>query len=325
VLFWPGEDGERVLERARAAVQGGPVVHLVLRTGSHEFYDLRRRELRRVPVERELWFDESRGLHQVERIQGRVLDDVLYGAVGPEVALQLLGLAEAYGNAVASGDARVGAREVIEGREVRWITFQVRYPEVGIPTYDAEHRVAVDAETYLPVIWRVVGAEYRVERWETLPRGRGDFTARRTEDGVAGQPLYGLTRVGIRTPSEARAALPNAAWLGEGFQDAPLHSIREMRYETGPWTNGRPRRSLPGLELCYGLGAPCAVSVSQTTEPHPMSGRGHGWEVTPPSGTIAFAEGTNIGHLVRDGVYVTLQARSREELIAAAEALTAIP
>ncbi|HET8651101.1 MAG TPA: hypothetical protein VFM13_00860 [Gaiellaceae bacterium] len=324
VLFWPGDGGERILERARAAVAGGPVVHLVLQSRSQEFYDLRRGGLRRVPVEEELWFDESRGLRRIERIDGRVLDDVLYEAAGPEVARQFLGLTEVYRKALAVGDAEESGRSEIDGREVRWITFRVRYPEHGIASYDAEHRVAVDGETYEPVLWRAGGAEYRILSWETLPRGRGDFTAARTENGLV-QGLYGATRVGVRAPNEAREVLPNAVWLGRRFGDLTLEPIRVMRYETGPWTRGGPAESLPGLELCYRAGESCAVTVSQTIAPQPMSGRGHGWSVTPAPGTLALADAEGLGYLVRDGVYVTIQADSREELIAAAKVLTPIP
>jgi hypothetical protein len=318
VLLWPGDDGDRILERARAAVAGGPVVHLVLRSGSQEFYDLGRDELRRVPIERELWFDENRGLHQVERVEGRVLDDVLYQAAGPEVAMQFLGLASVYREALASGTAEVGDRD--DG--VYWIEFRVRYPEVGIPAYDAKHRVAVDAETYEPVIWHAEGFEYRILEWETLASGQGDFAAERTEDGSAGERWSGVSLVAMRTPDEARRALPNAAWLGESVAALTLESIRELRYETG--TTGRPPfESLPGLEFCYG--GSCAVRVTETTGPHPMAGRGHGWRMTPPPGTLAFSDTEGLGYLVRDGVYVTLHARSRDELVAAAKELRPIP
>jgi hypothetical protein len=322
VLLWPGDDGDRILERARAAVAGGPVVHLVLRSGSQEFYDLRRDQPRQVPIERELWFDESRGLHEVERVQGRVLDDVLYESAGPEVGLQLLGLAEVYREALAAGDADVGDREEVEGRNVYWIEFRVRYPRIGIPAYDAVHRVAVDAETYEPVSWQADGAEYRILSWETLPRGQGDFAATRTEDGTS-ERWAGVALVGTRTPSEARVALPGAAWLGETLGELSLRSIRELRYETG--TSGPPFESLPGLELCYGAAAPCAVTVMQTTKPHPMSGRGHGWKLTPPPGTLAFTESEGIGFVFRDGLYITLVAQGRDQLIAAAKALRPIP
>ena len=324
LFFWPRDDSNRILERARAAVQGGPVVHLMLRSGSLEFYDLRLHRLRRVPVERELWFDENRGLHQVERVQGRVVDDVLYTAVSPEVAMQFRGLADVYRRALKRDEAAVGSREELGDRQVYWITYRVRYPETGIASYDEKHHVAVDADSYEPIAWRVGGAEYRILSWATLPRGQGDFAARRSEGSGGATPLSGATRVGIRTPSEAREVLRNAVWLGERFKDTSLQSIREMRYETGPWVDGRAVRSSPGLERCYGSGAACPVTVVQTTEPNQMSGRGHGWHVVPPPGTLAFAEGVNAGYLVRDGVYVTLQARSREELVASAEGLTPI-
>jgi hypothetical protein len=219
-------------------------------------------------------------------------------------------------------ELNVGEREEIDGRNVYWIEFRVRYPEVGIPTYDAEHRVAVDGETYDPVLWQADGAEHRILRWETLPSGQGDFAAQRTEDGT-NERWAGVALVGNRTPSQARAVLPGAAWLGESFQDLSLRSIRELRYETG--TIGPPFKSLSGLELCYGVGAPCAVTISETTEPHPMAGRGHGWRVTPPPGTLAFADSEGIGYVFRDGLYVTLAAQSREQLIAAAKALAPIP
>jgi hypothetical protein len=322
-LLWPGDDRDAILERARAALGRGPVVHLVLRSGSYEFYDLGSERLRRIPVERELWFDESRGLRQIERIEGRALDDVLYTAVGPEVAMQLRGLADVFREALSRGDADVADKETIDGREVHWIEFRVRYPEVGIPSYDEKQRVAVDAETYQPVIWRARGGDYDILRWETLPRGSGDFAARRTEDGVSGQ-LGGVTRVGIRSPAEAQKAMPNALWLGGQFQDLALSSIREVRYETGPWTQGRPSASVPGLELCYGSAERCVLTLAQTSEPHPMAGRGHGWRVTPPPGTLGLAHGVPVGYLARDGVYVTLLARNEEEVIAAAQALKPI-
>jgi hypothetical protein len=78
------------------------------------------------------------------------------------------------------------------------------------------------------------------------------------------------------------------------------------------------------LELCYGPGERCAVSLTQATEPHPRAAGVHGWGVRPPPGLLAFAQMPGLGYLIRNGVYVTLLARSRGELIAAAEALTPI-
>jgi hypothetical protein len=333
VLFWPGGgEGDRVLERALAAIDGGPVVHLVLRSRSQEFYDLEARRLIRVPVENEIWFDPQRGLHDVERVDGRVVNDVLTPPGRPEVDRQFVGLATAYRQALRDKDATVGKRSSLDGRDVYWITFRVRYPDVGIPTYDSDHRVAVDAETFEPRAWQAEGfgrqaqgREGRILRWETLPGGRGDFTAATTDDNAAGsQPWFGITRVGNRSPDEARAVLGMPAlWLGGEIEGRPLAFIRELRFESG--LNSPPTESLPGLELCYGAGEPCEITLTEATKPHSMAGRGHSWEIVPPPGTLALSADGRTGWLVRDGVYVTLAARNRDELIAAAERLTVIP
>ena len=78
------------------------------------------------------------------------------------------------------------------------------------------------------------------------------------------------------------------------------------------------------LELCYGSGERCAVSVTETTEPYPLAAGGHGWDVRPPPGLLALADEPGLGYVIRNGVYVMLLAPSRGELIAAAEALTPI-
>jgi hypothetical protein len=325
LLFWPGDDGERILERARAAVQGGPVVHLVLRAPSREVYDLRRGEYRRIPAEREQWFDPDRGLHEVQRVGGAVIDDVLYPAGPPEVEQQFTGLATAYRRALASDEASLGQAETVGGRRVHWIRFRVRYPDVGIPVIDEEHEVAVDAETFEPRFLRVDGGPVAaVLSWETLPRGRGDFTAARTEGETRSEVWSGASLVGVPTPTEARSALAGAVWLGPDFGGAQLAPIRELRFETGRF--GQPAfESVRALELCYGPFPRCPVKVTQAAEPHPFAGRGHGWGEIPPPGTVALDDRVPVGWLVRDGAYVTIFAGSREQIIAAAEALAPIP
>lgn len=332
-LFWPaGGNGDRVMERALAAVDGGPVIHLVLRSGSQQFYDLRERRLLRVPVEHEIWFDPQRGLHEVARVDGRVVSDVLSVPGRPEIDRQFLGLAAAYRQALRDKDASVGQRSALDGRDVYWIAYRVRYPDVGIAIYDAEQRVAVDAETFVPRAWRAPGfsrqaqgRDERILRWETLPAGRGDFTAATTNEDEAGsQPWFGITRVGNRSPAEARDVLGvPALWLGKEIGGRSLAFIRELRFESG--LNGPPTESVPGLELCYGAGEPCDVTLTETTRPHAMAGRGHNWETLPPPGTLALSADGRTGWLVRDGVYVTLAAPTTEELLAAAPQLEAIP
>lgn len=188
-----------------------------------------------------------------------------------------------------------------------------------------EHEVAVDAETFEPRFVRVDnGPVGTVLSFETLSSGEGDFTlAGPAKAGWGTSSWSGTSRVGLRSPAEARAALQNALWLGERFGDLTLASILEVSWPTaklGP--SGEPVRA---LELCYGSGERCAVALTQATEPHPMAAGGHGWGVKPPPGMLAFADVPGLGYVIRNGVYVTLRGRSRGELIAAAEALTPIP
>jgi hypothetical protein len=67
------------------------------------------------------------------------------------------------------------------------------------------------------------------------------------------------------------------------------------------------------------------VSLTLATEPHPKAADGYGWGVPPPPGTLALAGVSRLGYVIRHGVYVTLLAQNRTQLIAAAEALRPIP
>ena len=324
-LFWPSGESERVLERALAATDDGPVIHFAYRSGTYEFYDLERRESRRAPSVHEVWFDPSRGLHLVARVDGKVIEDLLLPPGRTEVDRQFVGLAAAYRSALRGGTATVGERSTVGGRAVYWVSFHVSYPDVGIPAYAAEHAVAVDATTYEPVAWRIEDAERPILSWETLPAGAGDFTAKRRVD-EANERWFGTSLVGTRTPEQARDALPvRAVWLGAAFAGLPLASIREVRYESGGGAQpGEPTDSVPGLEFCYG-GEPCDVLISEATEPHPMAGRGHGWSFTPPAGSLALVGDGLRAYLVHDGLYVTLEAETQEQLLEAAKALAPMP
>jgi hypothetical protein len=325
LLFWPGGgQSDSILDRALAAVGDGPVIHMVLQARTVEYYDLERRKSRQAPVMQEIWFDPERGTHSRASVEGRVLDDVLMPPGPGEGGLEgrLVALGEAYRKALRGGDASVGEQEKVDGRAVYWISFEIRYPDVVV-----SHRVAVDAETYEPRIWREEALERPIVVWETFPAGRGDFTAARTVDRTEPHTWYSSSRVGTVTPEQARGVLPvPPLWLGTEFADLPLAFIREVRYETGRSSRPlEPDERLPGLELCYGSGEPCAVTVSQAARPHDMIGRSWGLSLSPPPGSLSLAEDDRHAFLVRDGLYVAIEAEGRERLIAAGEALTPIP
>jgi hypothetical protein len=334
VLFWPGGEGAGVIARARAAVAGGPVVHVVLRAGSLEVYDLDRDEYTSVPVVEEEWFDPAHRpdgtgcvrcwrLHRVRRIGSRVDAEIILRGVPvafPEGEQPYAGIATAYRRALAAGEASLGAEETVQGRRVYWIQFSSPFAPAGSRL--KKYEVAVDAETFEPRFVRVDnGPVAAVLLFETLSSGKGNFTLTgRLGAGWGRSSWSGASRVGSVSPAEARAALEDAVWLGERFGGVGLASIREVSWPSA-MPSGEPVRA---LELCYGPGERCAVSLTEATQPHPMAAGGRGWGVRPPPGVLAFGKVPGLGYLIRDGVYVTLLARSRRELTAAAEALTLI-
>ena len=333
ILFWPAT-GERegVIARARAAVGGGPVVHVVLRAGSVSVYDLDRDVYGSVPIVEEEWFDPDRGpegtgcvrcwtLHRVRRVGSRVDAELILRGVPvafPEGEQQYAGIATAYRRALAADEASLGAEETVQGHRVYWIQFSSPFALAG--SRGKKYQVAIDAETFEPRFVRVDnGPVAAVLLFETLSSGEGNFTLTGLLGAGWGTSSWsGTSRVGLRSPAEARAALKNAVWLGERFGELALASIREVSW---PSPDGRARA---GARALLRVAEDVPVSLTQANEPHPMAAGGYGRGVRPPPGLLAFAEVSGLGYLIRNGVYVTLLTRSRGELIAAAEALTPI-
>lgn len=148
-LFWPaGREGERIIDRARAAVAGGPVVHIVLRAAPVQVYDLERDEYRDLPAQREQWYDPARGLHEVERVGSKMSRDEMFSHEYLEQTPQFASVVAAYRRALSADEASLGAVETVQGHRVHWIRFSVEYP-YGTTE---EHEVAVDSETFEPRI-----------------------------------------------------------------------------------------------------------------------------------------------------------------------------
>lgn len=345
VLLWPGGDGSAsILERARAVVSAGPVIHMVLEAedGRMTEVDLKTGKRRRLEGRHEQWFDPERGFHDLYTVDGRAQRDVLH-TVGstPEIERQFIEFTSAYRKALESGRASVAGKGTEDGRKVYWIRFHVRYPSFGIPNYDAEHEVAVDAETFEPRIWRATQkndalgipettTETEIEFWETLPAGAGDFTA--AIDGSAlPDDWRGVSRLGPRTPEQARSVLaPPSLWLGDEFRGLPLAGIYELRAESGESPVVSDKQ--PALEVCYGTrlnNTSCtgpAVALLQTSTPIAWLG----WEtvVMPAKGTMIVREiqpGFVQGFVRKDGVYLSITASDERLLLAAAQALKPIP
>lgn len=345
-LLWPGGDGsDRILERARAVVMAGPVIHLVFASEDAPMteVDLESGTRRRLQGRHEQWFDPERGVHDLHTIDGRVYRDVLYPTgSSPELEREFLEFASAYRDALESGRASVGGKAVLNGRDVYWIRFHSRYPSIGI-TYDADHEVAVDAETFEPRLWRSTReneglgiprttTELQIEFWETLPAGRGDFTAAMDASDLPDDRFQqGLAIVGRpRTLTEARSVLSRPPlWLGGEFHGLALTEIDELVLEN--LQEGSVVEKIPALSLCYvdgrgdvgcARGARHVVAITETNVPHTW----FGWEqaVVPAEGTLLILHERQEfvrGFVHELDAFVTIAATDEELLVAAARAL----
>jgi len=349
VLLWPGLGGSPdVLERARAVATDGPVIHLVLgpKDARMTEIDLDTGKRRRLQSHHEQWFDPKRGFHDVRRVDGQVIDDILYPAgSSPETAQRFLALAE-YRKALESGKVAIAGRGEVDGRPVYWLHFHVRYPSFGIPHYDADEEVAVDAETYVPRFWRSIQTseslmprevtEDEIELWETLPSGKGDFSARVNVLDLGptpAAPRWSVSRP--RTVEAARNVLsPSSLWLGREFR-----GLRLVRLAQQGWRPARGRGAVTmrrALDLCYGRrpaacmsGHPLVpdqtfVSLSETQR------AAFGAVPRPREGTLILTDRVRLagpvpnfdpGYVRRHGVYVGITASDRRLLVRAARAL----
>jgi hypothetical protein len=348
ILLWPGGEGSpRVLERALAVATEGPVVHLVLGPEDARIteIDLDSGAQRRLQGRHEQWFDPERGFHDLYTIDGQVIEDVLYPAgSNPEVEQQFLALTE-YRRALRSGKASVTGGGKVDGRDVHWLRFHVRYPSFGIPSHDADHEVAVDAETFEPRLWRAIPTkdslsfrettEVEIEFWETFPGGSGDFTAARSSlDLGPGQPppLESVRR--RRTIEAARRILsPPPVWLGEEFRGLHLFELFQPGVKrVGPRARVRMRRE---LDFCYARVPEACPSRYPRLPDEPYVSLNVTNRVDfaprPREGKLIFRDQVvhgprpfpNIepGYARRHGVFVAITATDRKLIVAAARAL----
>jgi hypothetical protein len=231
---WDGES-PTVLERALAAVDDGPVLHVVLRDDWHgTLIDLGTGERRRIHGEREVWYDPARGLHSLSRFGGVVQGDVVYAPDEiPRFEAKTFGLlGEDYRRALESGRARnLGAGEAY-GMPVYWIRVDAEWlPDAADgKLHEWAHDVAISRETFEPVATRETrdgrpgpdtGA--RILELETLDSGEGDFTA--ANDDALDTLAFGGRQEPISRGQAADALGQAPLWLGRQHEGLPLGQV----------------------------------------------------------------------------------------------------
>ena len=250
-LFQPWEgESPTFLERALAAVDDGPVLHVVLRgEWGGTLVDLETGDRTPVHGGSEIWYDPERRLvHHSSLLGGVIQYEDVYEPRDPPAELVALG--REYRRSLESGSARVAGDDVIEGEGVTWITLR-RSMDLDVADdrlHEWTQQVAVSRETFKPVALRETrdgkpgpGTFRRVLELEMHPSGQGDFTASEG-DTLEGRVFKeGRAAIVLEQAKETLGRTP--LWLGRAYEGLSLAEVfrttraiggqREIRVE-GP-------------------------------------------------------------------------------------------
>jgi hypothetical protein len=339
---WHGSSRPSLVDRALAAIGSGPVLHAVLEHERlHELVavDLTTSRERPLPATTEIWFDEKRDVeHSTFRIDGQLKDEALQSrtrivtphsssshprGAAPWLDPALREFLDGYRSALASGRATRDGQGMVDGRSVMWLRFSLEH---------GYQRVAIDSETSLPIrvvtYWGGPPTIYAVRRIETLPEGAGNFVPPRTDRP---EPEY-YQRLPVRiAPRAASRVVPGALAAGTSFHGLPLVKVVETKLSTvfKPDEHVAPRVA-KGLEFEYGTDdfrdAEPFLIVAETSEPEALNGWLDGpmprpGEVVVGFDTVMLVRAHWSGLTVKDGIYLTILAPSRDVVLAAARAL----
>jgi hypothetical protein len=258
VAPWHGH-GNGLIDRALAAVGGGPVLHAVVEFDSPDVtvVNLSTGAERLLPQRLEYWFDaDRRVLRALTSINGQVMVDHV-GA--PTLDPALTGFLSGYREALESGQAREAGRGTFDGKTVIWLTFDYRL---------FGERVGIDEHTYRPVVIEPLNPDgtpakevWRVAAIDTRPYRPHDF------ESAHPFPANTSSRGGnfrMIAPSRAAHLLGwTPLWLGASFRGLPLQhtQLQDLIHvqPVSPTTHG--------VDLSYGRGANrIQLTEAQTVE-----------------------------------------------------------
>jgi hypothetical protein len=250
----------------------------------------------------------------------------------PVIDPGLSGFLNGYQDALADGSAQRVGEGMIDRHHVIWLEMhlaQPRPPGADRTPDPIEQRVAIDSETYRPIVVRRLrgGGSYHVVEIGTVSREAADFskpTPVSEEDQISGGSLVSSTEIGLNA---ARSVLGRPGlWAGQSIAGLHLtaitHEALRIRYAR---STGLAPRETDGLSLEYGSGSD-TLKLEETTEPSMAFGWSRGPNYpAPPEGSVRIGP-FDWGYLHRDGVYVVIRGTVGEDaVLAAARALEPIP
>jgi hypothetical protein len=229
-LFQPWEsESPTFLERALAAIDDGPVLHVVLRgEWGGTLVDLKTGDREPVYGESEIWYDFERDrMHSLTRLGGVVEYEEL--SEPREPAADVAALGREYRQALENGSARIAGEGSVDGEPVAWIV--IRDENLPDSADGKLHRwaeeIAVSGESYEPVALRQTrdgvpgpGTLARVQELEMLPSGQGDFSASKDLDPNGMVFIEGREPISLEEAADVLGDTP--LWLGREHDGLPL-------------------------------------------------------------------------------------------------------
>lgn len=333
------ERGPNVVDRALAAVGGGPVVHAVVEYSWDRdvVVEIATGEERRRVHRTEYWYDDGRKalrtrlltdsvqLTEIVETPGGAWSDLGEhgGAYAPQLEPALAGFVTGYRDALEDGSAEVVGETTVDGRAAKLIRF--RPGPAG-----SVQEVAVDAETFWPLRFHQTyppdgrrSPEFHVVAIESMPRDPSLFAPpkRSKPRPTAGWGLEGST---IELDDAARALGATPLWVGASFAGREIEQVQLQRVGS-EFTNGR---KVEGVVLRIEYEGD--VRVSQAVDPAGLYGLGidDGGDPTAPPGSMSVYSDPRPhwqGELKVGRIGVVLDAPTRELLLDAARELRPMP
>ena len=179
----------------------------------------------------------------------------------PTVDPALAGFVDGYRQALASGAARRIGEGTVHGRHVYWLELRLPDPDTtpGHPAVDLRERVAVDSDTFrplviIPITNGAAGSPYDVLEIGTVPRADADFSRPQLippQDRPSSTNVRVTGQLDLAGASEVLGT--RALWAGPELDGLKLAAIQRQEVTTGYGRDsGVPPRVTPVVALIYG-------------------------------------------------------------------------
>jgi hypothetical protein len=199
----------------------------------------------------------------------------------PPIDPALAGFVDRYRQALASGAARKIGEGTLHGRRVFWLEFRLPDPDTNPrdPRIDFRERVAVDSDTYRPLVIIPVTdgvaarPGYDVLEIRTVARGDADFSRPKPLRSRAPSSISSRVTDTIDLAQASEVLGARALWPGPAIGGLKLVAVQRQEVTTGyGHDSGIAPRVTPVVALIYGgvdrrHATPGSVEITESTVP----------------------------------------------------------